>query len=327
MFNPTTRSSRRAAHGFTLLELLVVVTILAVVGAGLLAAYDRLDLRAAKGVSAHTISATDAVIRSHISYNRELPNDLDALVAVTPPSGAGVDANGDPIEVTVNDATGAQKVAILPVPNIAGGKTLVHTLTAGQATALRNAGLTHLRYVDIAGNDPNDPLPGSGGTVTLSVTNAAGGTAVVGPLLSIDIPGRVHESPRPGNNRNRGRGFRAAFDAGAPVLVWNPNVSGGSGSTGGYDNRKIKAGPEDVIVVVGLGNDSSVVGPLGEVQMVAAPNFGGNQRSYEYARYLLLLNVGPPSAPFPTARLQAVLNTHGDFTDEMVLEYIGQKPL
>ncbi len=305
--------------GFTLLELLVVVTILAVVGAGLLAAYDRLDERAAKGVSAHTIAAADSAVRAHITYTRQAPNFLDALVAVDPPAGAGTNP-----DVPVVDPN-AEKVAILPVPNIAGGKTVLTTLSAAQAAALANAGLTHLRYVDIAGNDPADPAPGSGGTVTLSIPNSDGLPAVVGPLLQIDIPHRIHEAPRPGNNRNRGRGFQGTLTDGSPVLQWNANVSGGG--TGGYDNTKIGANPDDVVLVFGMGNDASNVGPGGEVQLASAPVFGGNRQTYEYGRYLLLFNVGPPTATFPTARLQAVMNTQGDFVDEMILEYFGQKNL
>ena len=51
---------------------------------------------------------------------------------------------------------------------------------------------------------------------------------MVGPLVDIDIPHRIFETPRPGSGRNRGRGFEHELVVGDPVLVWNSNRSGGA---------------------------------------------------------------------------------------------------
>jgi prepilin-type N-terminal cleavage/methylation domain-containing protein len=307
----SSRPQPARAAGFTLLELLVVVTILSIVGAGLLVAYDRLDQRAARGVSVHSLAATDAALRSHALYTRQAPNDLDSLVAAEFTGG-------------VVAASGSQKLAIAPVKILDKTHDPI-SLNARQALALKAAGITRLRYVDPAGNDPANPAPGSGQTVTLTVPNADGGSAVVGPLLDVDIPHRVHETPRPGSGRNRGRGFSGQIGEGSPVLQWDGDRSGGGGF---YDNTKLKAAPEDVLLIFGLGNDASIVGAAGgDVQLASAPVYGGNLRSYEYGRYLLVYNVGPLGAEFSSAKLQAVLNTHGDFVDEMFSEFAGQKDL
>ena len=83
----------------------------------------------------------------------------------------------------------------------------------------------------------------------------------------------------------------------------------------------------DVILIFGLGNDASMVGAnAGPTQLASAPVYGKIRNGkYDYGRYLLAYNVGPAGAEFGTAKLQVVLNTHGDFVDEMITEHLGQK--
>ena len=140
----------------------------------------------------------------------------------------------------------------------------------------------------------------------------------------IAIPSRIHETPRPGSGRNRGRGFERELVVGDPVLVWNSNRSGG---TGGYDNVKLGADPNDIIIIFGLGNDASMVGAnRGGTNLASAPTFGKIRNGkYDYGRYLVAYNVGPLGSEFSKAKLQVVLNTHGDFVDEMIAEHLGQK--
>lgn len=301
------RAPPRRSRGFTLLELLVVIAILATLAGAIVASFGHLEDDAAEGASAYSISALDQLVRTYVALERRAPNDLDSLVAAAVPG-----APTDPV------SGAATKVAILPA-KLLGTKTVVTALTAAQVTALNRAGITHLRYVDPAGNDAASPAQGSGGTVTLAAPDADGGAATVGPLLDIDIPHRVHESPRPGVN-NRGRGHRGLLGAGSPVLVWNANRSGG---TGGYDNTKLGAAPTDVLVVFGVGSDSSLVGAA-TAGLPTAPIFTKGVKT-DYGRYLLLFNIGPAGAP-RQATLQAVLNTHGDFVDEMISEHTNQKP-
>ncbi|MHC4939063.1 MAG: type II secretion system protein [Planctomycetota bacterium] len=308
----------RFAHrqGFTLLELLIVVAILAIIGGGILIAYDELDDRVAEGVAAHTLAGLDGGIRNYTAASRAAPNNLDSLWAADYPA--------DP-EDAGTALTGAERVAILPSNLGPGGtKVLDITLNQAQLDALNAAGITHLRYVDVKGNDLANPDPDvPGASVTLDVPNADGVAATVGALLRTDIPSRLFETPRPGNNRNRGRGFAKRIGVGDPVMQWNGDRSGGGGY---YDNTKLGAAKDDVLLVFGLGNDASCVGSSSSrVQMAAAPVFG-KVLPHRYARYLVVYNVGPLGAEFDKARLQVVMNTHGDFIDEMIAEHSGQKP-
>lgn len=296
--------------GFTLLELLVVLSILAIIGGGLLVAYDDLDDKASEGVAAHSLASLDSAVRAYVNTESGLPNELDSLVA------------GEYPNPTV---AGSEKVNILSSKIVS--KTLaVQGLTQNQLDALNAAGITHLRYVDVKGNDPANPAPGSGATVTLDVPDADGSAAVVGPLLDIDIPHRVFEVPRPGSNKNRGRGFAVELAVDTPVLVWQGDRSGGGGY---YDNTKIGAAGApnpDVILVFGLGNDASCIGANnGRSQLSSAPVFGNRYEKHEYSRYYLMINVGPLGNEFSKAKFQVVMNSHGDFVDEMISEYLGQK--
>lgn len=307
------RSVRRWSQaGFTLLELLVVVAILAIVAGGLLVAYDNLDDKAAEGVSAHTLASLDSAVRNYTVVARQSPNYLDAIIAADYPA--------DPLDPTRGALSNPEIVALFSRPD----KVSVMSLSAAQVSALNAAGITHLRYVDIKGNDPANPAPDSGLTVTLDAPTHDGTPGVVGPLLNIDIASRIHETPRPGGGRNRGRGFEAILVAGDPVLLWDANRSGG---TGGYDNIKLGAGPDDVIVILGLGNDASIVGARsGDVGLSSAPVYGKIRNGpYDYVRYLVAYNLGPATAPFGKAVLQVVMNSHGDFVDEMIAEHSGQK--
>ena len=300
-----TSKRNSASTGFTLLELLVVVAILAIIGGGLLVAYDQVDDRAAEGAAAHTLAVLDKAVRTYTATERQAPNGLDSLIATD-----STDVQGSP-----------EKVAVLP-SKLLGTKTLLVALTQGQLDALIGAGMTDLRFIDTAGNDPANPAPGTGATATLGINDADGNAATVGALLDIDIPHRIFETPRPGSNRNRGRGFSHTLAVGDPVLQWNPSRSGGAGN---YDNTKLGADKGDVLLIFGLGNDASIIGAgRGRTQIPSAPVFGKGRR-YEYGRYLLVYNVGPLGLEFETARLQTVLNTHGDFIDEMLAEHGGQK--
>lgn len=306
----------RNQAGFTLLELLIVVAILAIVAGGLLVAYDDLDDTAAEGASAHTLAVLDKAVRTYSVVERGAPNYLDSMVAADwqdPASPGGA-------------LTGGKVMSVFPRPDkIAGGASpgdvgVPIALTAAQLSALNNAGITHLRYVDIKGDDLTDLST----SITLDALTPDGTQGVVGPLIDIDIPHRIHEAPRPGSSRNRGRGFERLLQVGDPVLQWEPNRSGG---TGGYDNIKLGAGPNDVLLIFGLGGDASIVGADGgPTQLASAPVYGKIRNGkYDYGRYLLAYNIGPAGAEFGTAKLQVVLNTHGDFVDEMITEHLGQK--
>lgn len=305
------RVSSLPRRGFTLLELLVVLAILATVGGGLLVAYDGLENQAAKGQATNTIAALDNSVRAFTVAQRRAPNNLDSLVAVDTPQ---------------NPAGATNFAAILTLSGNIQGKLTTARLTAAQAATLSAAGITQLRYIDAQGN-LNTPGPH-----TLTIPAADGSSAAVGAISAVDIPARIFDVPRPGSGRNRGRGASGAVAANAPVMTWLPGA-------GGIDHLKIGAGVAlsdsavdpantDVLVALGLGNNCSMLADdpstVGDVKLSAAPYYVDVSPT-TYNRYILLYNLGTPNSPLAKAKLQAVVDSRGDFLDEEFAEYTGQK--
>lgn len=329
-------SKKKNQSGFTLLELLVVVAILAILGGALIAAYDGLESQAAKGTATGTIAAVDNAVRSFVVTERSLPNGLETLLAGDPTS---LDTSVPPVTdgqgITVVDAQGATGTFIANLGSNIVSKLSAVPLTAAQLSALQNGGITIGRYVH---NDGNDDIGTAGVTLDI-IENGAGvvGDAGVGPISDISIPTHTFEAPRPGLTRNRGRGYPKLLAVGDEVAMWNGTTSdvNGDGSApfgDGYNNIKVNASPDDVLIAFGIGNASSLVGVdnedgsggVGNVRLANAPYYGDVNRN-DYSHYIMLVNVGPLGSEFEEAKLAAVIDARGDFLDEEFAEATGQK--
>lgn len=296
--------NRRSA-GLTLLEALIVVTILAMLGGVLIGAYEGLESQSAKGIATAGINDVDRAVRLYTAVTRSAPNNLDSLMATTG-----------------NDNTDSGTISAILGAKLA-GKFVGAQLTAAQAASLAAAGLDTARYIDTAGDAASLGVASS----ALTIIDADGVATQVGPIDQISIPGHAFDDPRPGGSaaspRNRGRGFSGAIVDGTFAAVWN------AGGVGGYNNTKIGALADDVLVGFGLGKNADMVKnddltAVGNVILSEAP-FYADVGKNEYPRYILLYNVGGPTKPRGTAKLHAVLDARGDFLDEEFAEFTGQK--
>ncbi|MFL2864002.1 MAG: type II secretion system protein [Pirellulaceae bacterium] len=295
------RSFRKA--GFTLLEVLMVVAMLAIVGGAIITSYGGLEDKAAKGAATHTIAAVTEAFLVYESTEGGIPNNLESLLAATP--------SGNTYDNTIPDnvATGGDDWA--QAGNLGykiAGKGTIDALTADEEAALIASGIDKIRYMETAGN----------GDGAAGVLKAVGGVDVgtYGALSAITIPQHAFSVPR-GANKNRGRGFALDLNAaGQPsVYVWDAG-------TDGYNNVKIGGGATIAsrLVCLGLGNESNLIGSGVFVNLQHAPYYG-NVAKNEYNHYIALIDVS-----VNPAKLRAVLDSRGDFLDEEFAEATGQKP-
>lgn len=282
--------------GFTLLEVLMVVAMLAIVGGAIITSYGGLEDKAAKGTATHTIAAVEESFRLFDATEGVLPNNLESLIAATPDTPVYQAAE---LDNSATDATGGVQAGLLGA-KLAGKFTYVDTDPA----ALIAAGINKIRYLDLKGN-------GAGGT--LDIKDADGDATTVGNIADITIPQHAFEAPRPGN-KNRGRGYYVNAVAGTtiPLAVWSPGDNG-------YNNVKVGGTPTAVLVGLGLGNASSLVGGGTFANLGHAP-FYGNVAKHQYNHYIALIDIS-----VSPAQLVAVLDSRGDFLDEEFAEATGQK--
>lgn len=325
--------------GFTLLELLVVVAILAVLGGLAIGAYGDKTTQAARGAATNTIAAVDSMTRAFQATAKVLPDDLDTMVCADP-------ANTDMTTANATDFGG-----LSDLPDIGGGmgrkvgdKVTRIVLPDDSKVALFNAGVSRLRYAHTGSCNTT-----SGAAVAAPAARAdadfGAGLNVISPttypggaLQQTDIPARAFDFPLAGGT-NRGRGWVVSHtdNTGAVtgndvvVQVWNPGTNGGN-------NVKVGAAATDVLAVFGLGNNASMFTTVGGANRVgaSAPYYGDLAKD-KYPRYMALVKVGTDADFNPTNGITAlsatskasfitVVDPRGDFLDEEFAEANGQKP-
>ena len=309
--------------GFTLLELLVVVGIMAILGGAMISSFGGQEQKAARGAATQTIAGIEDALRIYQATEQVLPTDMESMACL--PQGvadfAALAVNSTPSTATVPIAVGEAYIfgGETNASGFGGGlgkkladKFTLTKLTADNATALRDAGIVSIRFADTVACDNTDV---SGEAATDAIQGA---NTLVGDLVDITIPAHAFEDFRQGTGRNRGRGFSQNVEENVPVMIWNAG-------TDGYNNTKLGAGATDTLVGLGIGQASSLVGLKGS-PFAKAP-FYGDVGKDKYNHYIALVNIndGTNALTEGGAFVQAVVDPRGDFLDEEMAEFTGQK--
>jgi prepilin-type N-terminal cleavage/methylation domain-containing protein len=331
------QSINKSQKGFTLLELLVVVGIIAIIGGAAISSLGGQEGKAARGAATGTIASVESAFRIYKAGTGNIPNNLESLVCM--PATAATDQTG----LAINNGPAAETVDAAQVykfggtsnaSGIGGGlgrkvaeKFDLVAIPAAGIAALNDVGVTELRYADTAACD----------NPTVETTATINGEDVVGALQDMDIPAHAFEDPRPGS-KNRGRGFSAVIAEDAPMMVWNKGENG-------YNNVKVGADADAILVGLGVGQLSDLVGNGPDAAFAKAP-FYGQVGKDKYAHYIALVNIGTDADPWVSGTsngglldattapsflaegdvfVQAVVDARGDFLDEEMAEFQGQK--
>ena len=338
--------SNNKQSGFTLLELLVVVGILAIIGGALVSTFGGQEENAAQGTATNTIAGIENGLRVFEAVNDGIPDNLESLICLPTANeddaGAVANVSNTPI------AAGASAAAATAYP--LGGQSNIAKVGGGMgaklagkfqiakldSSALISAGVTKLRYAAVtACTDSSTAFD-----IGAALTQVTYGATITGALQDVSIPNHIFASPRAGTGRNRGRGFSGLINstnaATTPLMVWEADESG-------YNNVKVGGAPTDVLVGLGIGNESNLVGNESTALYAKAPFYGQIGKD-KYAHYIALVKVGTAtldtdgdSATNPSghvlstfsaasiAEVIAVIDARGDFLDEEIAEFTDQK--
>lgn len=293
---------KRLGRQFTLIELLVVVTILATLAGAMIATYDGLEEKAAQGQAAHAIGSLDNTIRTFKVLNKGYPDNWDSLLVATT---TGTDTVGATFTATTNG-----QISSMP-PKLV-GKLGAHQLTAAEVAALNAVGITQLRYVGSSLTDGDS-----------NVGNTGAGA----------IPNRIFD------NTSRGRGLSRTLAVGDHVAVVEGLDQADFGGATPSDSSRLRdiAGLDEtrahLVIAVGIGNNSTLInnGDTKAGGLSEAPSYANIPKD-QYGRYIALFHLGSSTDAtlanlqvFDAARLVAVLDTKGDWLDEEISEFTGQK--
>ena len=291
----------RKQLGFTLLEVLIVVAMLAIVGGAIITSYGGLEQKAATSTGVHSLAAVKNAFTVFQVTEGALPNNLESLLAATPTTPAFE------ADIPDNAAEGATAGAF--AAHLSSSLQGKFTVTDVNPEPLLDAGITMIRYMDLAGNATTD------GDHALAIKGADGQPTAVENVLEMDIPSHAFELPL-STDGNRGRGYHvevpAVVTAGGtiPMAVWNAGDNG-------YNNLLVGGSKTSVLVGLGIGDASSLVGGGTFTNLGDAPYKGSVARN-EYNHYVALIDVS-----VEPARFVAVVCPHGHITDSEYAESTG----
>lgn len=327
-------------QGFTLLELLVVVAVMAVIAGAAMMSMSGQEEHAGQGVAMHTMQTLENAENQFVIINKKIPDNLESILCTNP---AATTTNGMVVGTAVNPADpdtqdntpllnlatglGDGSGILVTQTRIFGGlsdagliggglsnsfasKLVAIDLPIGGVEVLFNAGLTSLKFADANGCDDLD--------ATASTSIEANDVA----LDEYPLVNTAFDTP----NNGGGFGFDVTLDplATAPMMMYEVPTD-------------IGASPEDIIVVLGIGNSSELIT---SGQFLAKSPRDGNVAGDKFGHFSLAFKVGTDNnadadgdistegtpgdvAWLEAPELVAVIDADGDFYEGEIAEFAG----
>ena len=280
-------------QGFTLLELLVVITLLAVLSLGALIAYEGVGDNAEAVAAANNAATVDRAIRTYRAVEGVYPNQWDSLAKST-------DGTAAPI---LADATQA----------FFGSVALSGSAAASVTASLVAAGIDEIQFVDsvLTGVAPNR-----------AHNEGANGVAIGGGAAEIETDDIDYISIVP----SAGAGT-CELDGVSLAQQFNGSAVSDNSRLNAL-NDSLEDDECHLVVALGFGGDAAASTTGSSVAIAQAPTYvkkGDINPSEHYARFIGLFHVGEAEEGedeieefLPKARLIAVVAPDGSSIDQSI---------
>jgi prepilin-type N-terminal cleavage/methylation domain-containing protein len=300
--------------GFTLLELLVVITLLAILSVGALVAYEGIGDTAQATAASNNTAGADQAIRNYRAVTQSYPSQWDNLVVAS-----GEDETGTPVAATGTAGTLPTFFNANVMDTWLGNLNLA-TASPQVAAALEEVGIVGVQTRLIDGATLN---------VEPNLQHNEGAVKNTTDVLETDTDALTDIAVVPTNGAAGACGletgtYPAATLDGAAVGLANGNFIN-------KINDSLENDSCNLVVALGFGHDAAHSTNGSSVAISTAPTFVSQNinPNTQYARYIALFQVGHDADGddviqnteiFEKARLIAVVDTEGHVIDENIAD-------
>lgn len=297
------RTFSKSQQGFTLLELLVVITLLAVLAVGALVAYEDVGANAESAAASNNNVTIDSAIRTFRSVTGGYPNQWDSLSTL-----------------------GGSAIGTLPVAGSAvfGNLALNASAAAAIETAFAAVGIDEIQYMKTAVLD-------QGVAPNRAHNESANPTANPNGAIQVDTDtfgaGFDHISIVP----SKGAGVTCTFEGVSLAQAFN-GLDVTQNTIQNRYNDSLGGTECHLVVALGFGSDAAASTTNSSVAIAQAPTYTNGTTvnpSTNYSRFIGLFHVGdadPTSVAAggttavarPTARLISVIAPDGLSLDQTI---------
>jgi prepilin-type N-terminal cleavage/methylation domain-containing protein len=287
-------------QGFTLLELLVVITLLAVLAVGALVAYEDVGENAEAAAAANANVTLDSAIRTYRAVEKAYPNQWDSLVTLA-----------------------GSAIPTLPSASSAVFGSIVLSGAAADAAAapLLAVGIDEIQYINDSTASTIAPNRQHNESVNANAQEV--GIDGAGAFANVSI---VPSGGAAGTCTFNGVSLNAAFNA-VPLAA---SGALGANTIQNKFNDSLESDECHLVVALGFGGDAAASTTNSKVAISQAPTYTKTNvvnPATNYARYIGLFHVAADDEDVPNtakalakARLVAVITPDGKVIDDAIAD-------